>query len=341
MARRLKTAGWLLAGVVIALLVVAVARGRWARIGDQFSSSQLAPTATISAGGGLHGVFIEPQDGVAPITDEIDAARKSVDVEVYLLTSDEIIASLKRANGRGAHVRVIIERQPYKSEQDKSFTKSQLEAKGFQVRFGPSRYTYTHAKFMVIDGLVGVVSTANFTYSAFTSNRDLGVTTTVPREVAELSAVFEADWRDAPTPSVKTLILSPTNARDAMMSLVAGAKTRIDVYAEEMYDDKMVRAFISARKRGVRVRILVPPSTDQDQLNQIGRLTEAGVEVRTLNSPTLHAKMILIDDARVFVGSQNMSANSIEHNREVGLILTEAANVSRLAKAFQRDFTSS
>jgi cardiolipin synthase len=341
-SRPLRSAGWLLAGVVIALLVVTVARGDWFAIGgDRFTSNNPASTTAVSAGGGLHGVFIEPQDGVGPITDEIDAARKSVDVEVYLLTSDEIIASLKRANGRGAHVRVIIERQPYQSEQDKSFTKSQLEAKGFQVRFGPSRYTYTHAKFMVIDGQTGVVSTANFTYSAFTSNRDLGVTTTVPREVAELSAVFEADWRDEPTPTVKTLILSPTNARDAMMSLVAGAKTRIDVYAEEMYDEKMVRAFIAARKRGVSVRILVPPSTDQDQLDQIDKLTAAGVEVRTLKSPTLHAKMILVDDLRVFVGSQNMSANSIEHNREVGLILTEAANVSRLAKVFQRDFTTS
>jgi cardiolipin synthase len=338
---RLKTTGWLLAGVVIALVVIAAARGDWTAIGDRFSSGNPTSTAEVAAQGGLHGVFIEPQDGVGPITDEIDAARESVDVEVYLLTSDEIIASLKRANGRGADVRVIIERQPYLSEHDKSFTKSQLEAKGFQVRFGPSRFTYTHAKFMVIDGKVGVVSTANFTYSAFTSNRDLGVTTTVPQEVAELEAVFEADWRDEPTPSVKTLILSPTNARDAMMNLVAGAKSRIDVYAEEMYDDEMVRAFIAARKRGVSVRILVPPDGDQDQQDQIDKLIAAGVEVRTLSSPTLHAKMILIDDARVFVGSQNMSANSIEHNREVGLILTEAANVSRLAKAFQRDFISS
>lgn len=108
-----------------------------------------------------------------------------------------------------------------------------------------------------------------------------------------------------------------------------------------MYDDEIVRAFIAARTRGVGVRILVPPSADPDQLDQIDKLIAAGVEVRTLNSPTLHAKMILVDDAQVFVGSQNMSANSIEHNREVGLILTEAANVFRLAKAFQRDFTNS
>ena len=326
--------------MLIALVVVAIARSNWASIGDHRSDSGSPATAPVRSDGGVHGVFIEPQDGVSPVTDEIDAAKRSVDVEVYLLTSDEIIASLKRAKGRGAAVRIIIERQPYKSDQDKSVAKAQLESKGFKVRFGPSRFTYTHAKFMVVDGEIAIVSTANFTYSAFTSNRDLGVTTTVPAEVAELSSVFESDWRDEPTPGVQTLILSPTNARDSMTSLVAGAKKRIDVYAEEMYDDRMVAAFIAARKRGVVVRILVPPSTDQDQRDQIDKLIAAGVDARVLKSPTLHAKMILVDDVRVFVGSQNMSATSIEHNREVGVILTETANVSRLAKAFQRDFTS-
>ncbi len=191
---------------------------------------------------------------------------------------------------------------------------------------------------MIIDGTVGIISTANFTYSAFTSNRDLGVTTTVPAEIDDLEGIFDADWRDEPTLLVDTLVLSPTNARALMSGLVASAKQRIDVYAEEMYDDSMVTAFIAAERQGVTVRILVPPSNDADQGAQIDRLLAGGVDVRYLDSPTLHAKMILVDNRHVFVGSQNMSANSIEHNREVGLILSEAANVSRLAKVFQRDF---
>lgn len=336
----MKRLRWILAAVVVVVVVIAAARGDWRSVELLTGSSVSTPTKAPAAGGGLHGVFIEPQDGTGPITDEIDAARTSVDVEVYLLTSDEIIASLKRARGRGAFVRIIIERQPYKSERDKSAVKAQLEANGFAVRFGPTRYTYTHAKFIIVDDKVGIVSTANFTYSAFTSNRDLGVTTTEPAEVRDLESIFEADWRDEPTPVVSTLVLSPTNARVEMASLVGDARSRIDVYAEEMYDERMVNAFIAARKRGVTVRILVPSSDDADQQAQIDRLIAAGVDVRLLDAPTLHAKMILVDDRDVFVGSQNMSATSIDHNREVGIVLSESSNVARLAKAFQRDFVS-
>lgn len=326
-----------MAGVVIALVLVAGARGGWLALDHSHGSG---PAAREPAGDGLHGVFIEPQDGVRPVIDEIDAARSAVDVEVYLLTSNEIIDALRRAKGRGAVVRVIIERQPYLSEQEKSSTKAQLEAKGFQVRFGSSRYVYTHAKFIVIDQRVGLILTANLTYTAFTSNRDLGVTTTVPAEVADLQAVFDADWRDEPTPATTTLVLSPTNSRNMLTGLVEGAKTSIAVYAEEMYDARMVDAFIAAKRRGVVVRVLIPSSSDADQAALVRKLQSAGVDVRLLDKPRLHAKMILVDNERAFVGSQNMSANSIEHNREVGLILTEPANVDRLAKVFQRDFTS-
>lgn len=333
----MSTIRWFLAGVLIALLLVAGARGDLPLL-DRSTNSN--PAAQAPAAEGLHGVFIEPQDGVKPVVDEIDAARSSVDAEVYLLTSDEIINALKRAKGRGATVRVIIERQPYLSERDKSLTRSQLEAKGFQVRFGPSRYTYTHAKFIVIDQRVGLVLTANLTYTAFSSNREIGVTTTVPAEVADLQAVFDADWRDEPTPKVTTLVLSPANSRDELSGLVAGARSSIEVYAEEMYDARMVDAFVAAKKRGVTVRVLIPSSNDPDQAALVHRLQSAGVDVRILDKPRVHAKMILVDDAAVYVGSQNMSATSLDHNREVGLILAEPANVARLAKTFQRDFTA-
>ena len=131
----MKAIRWILAVIVIAG-VVAAARGDWRSAVRLNQSSQTTPNRSAAASGGLHGVFIEPQDGVGPITDEIEAARISVDIEVYLLSSDEIVASLQRAKGRGAAVRIIIERQPYKSQQDKSSTKSFLEAKGFAVRFG-------------------------------------------------------------------------------------------------------------------------------------------------------------------------------------------------------------
>src|SRR5947209_460184 len=168
-----RAARWLLTGVVLALLLVGAAQADWRSVLNQNSVSDPVATSTTADAKSVHGVFIEPQDGLSPLIDEVDAARTSIDVEVYLLTSDEIVAALKRARGRNVTVRIIIERQPFQDPNDQTTAKLRLESKGFKVRFGSSRYTYTHSKFMVVDGQTAVILTANFTYTAFTGNRDL------------------------------------------------------------------------------------------------------------------------------------------------------------------------
>ena len=53
-------------------------------------------------------------------------------------------------------------------------------------------------------------------------------------------------------------------------------------------------------------------------------LVRAGVHVRMLASPYVHAKFI-VTATQTFVGSQNFSAVSLADNREVGLITANAA----------------
>ena len=72
-----------------------------------------APAAPRGAGPGVVGLFVQPDDGRAPILDELDAARESISLEVYLLSDAEIIAALERAEARGVEVRVILEEQPF------------------------------------------------------------------------------------------------------------------------------------------------------------------------------------------------------------------------------------
>jgi phosphatidylserine/phosphatidylglycerophosphate/cardiolipin synthase-like enzyme len=48
--------------------------------------------------------------------------------------------------------------------------------------------------------------------------------------------------------------------------------------------------------------------------------------------------MILADDARLYVGSVNLSAQSLDRNREVGVILTAAPAVDLARQTFERDW---
>src|SRR5918996_443546 len=57
--------------------------------------------------------FIEPGDGRAPLLDEIRAARRSIDLEVYIITDDVILQALEEAQRRGVDVRVILEEHPF------------------------------------------------------------------------------------------------------------------------------------------------------------------------------------------------------------------------------------
>jgi cardiolipin synthase len=47
-----------------------------------------------------------------------------------------------------------------------------------------------------------------------------------------------------------------------------------------------------------------------------------------MSSPYIHAKMFLVDGQRAFVGSVNVSDNSLNNNRELGIIFDQADAVA-------------
>lgn len=57
-----------------------------------------------------------------------------------------------------------------------------------------------------------------------------------------------------------------------------------------------------------------------------------------LKKPYLHGKIIVIDNKKIWLGSQNLTKNSLENNREVGIILTTAPEIiGRISALFEKD----
>ncbi|MEO8877960.1 MAG: phospholipase D-like domain-containing protein, partial [Polyangiaceae bacterium] len=54
--------------------------------------------------------------------------------------------------------------------------------------------------------------------------------------------------------------------------------------------------------------------------------------------PYIHAKMILVDGARGYVGSVNFSENSTRHARELGVLFDDHAAIAAITNAFETDF---
>lgn len=295
-------------------------------------------------GQGVVGLFVQPDDGRAPILDEIAAAETSIDLEVYLLTDPGIIDALEGAVRRGIAVRVILEEHPFGGAGEQPSVFDQLDRAGVDVRWNNPTFRFTHIKTMVVDLQTAIVMNLNLTRSAFSRNREFGVVTTRAADVVQAAAIFDADWRRAAEPPGGPLIVSPTTSRQQLLGLIDEATISIDVYAEVVRDQQVVDALIGAARRGVRVRLIISADPDggDDGADDRAELERGGVQVRLSRGGLyIHAKMMLIDNTRAFVGSQNFTATSLDLNRELGIILTDRPSLSRLQATFARDFAES
>jgi phosphatidylserine/phosphatidylglycerophosphate/cardiolipin synthase-like enzyme len=196
-----------------------------------------------------------------------------------------------------------------------------------------------HAKYMVIDRQVGVITNQNLTYSAFESNREIGVVTTRREDVAALAAIFDADWIGDPLPKpTGRLIVSPQNARVRLLEIIDGSDQSIDLYAEVVRDDQIIDALSSAAQRGVEVRLIVNrPESDLDT-TVYDVLRANSVQIRTASGLYIHAKAMVVDGRVAVVGSQNPTATSLDENREVSLVLDDRSAARRIEVVFADDW---
>jgi phosphatidylserine/phosphatidylglycerophosphate/cardiolipin synthase-like enzyme len=283
------------------------------------------------------GVFVEPDDGRAPILDEIAAARREITLHIYLVSDDATIDALAAAAQRGVRVRVLLEEHPYGGGGGQPETFARLAAAGIDTRWANPAFRFNHVKTFTIDGATAIIMNQNLTRSAFEQNRELGIVTTRPADVAAALALFETDWARGPEPDAGPLVVSPTNSRKSLLGLINGAETSLDIYAEVIRDPEFVAALADAAERGVIVRIVMSPG-DERQLTTLRELVAAGVGVRLVTDLYIHAKLFLADNVRAFIGSQNMTATSLDQNREIGLVVDDPAGIARIGRAFDADW---
>lgn len=291
-------------------------------------------------------VFVEPDAGAAPILKAIKGAKESVWVEVYLLTDRDVVRALEDAAARGVDVRVLLEAHPFGGgDVAAQQTLDELNAAGARARPASPAFKLTHAKMLLVDGATAYILTANLSKSALggssvSANRDYGVVDGDPTDVVAAKALFLADWDRRPyTLADSRLVVSPLNSRATLAGLIGDARTGLLVEDEEMYDASSEVALIAAARRGVDVRVLLPPPGATGGYGaDARRLASGGVRVRYLAAPYVHAKLVIADGRLGFVGSENFSAASLDENREVGLVLADQQALGTLAHVYEQDW---
>jgi cardiolipin synthase A/B len=300
-------------------------------------------------------VFIEPNDGDRVITNAIAGAKKSVLLEMYLLTERKVISALEEAAQRGIDVRVMLEMHPYGSGSvSPQETLDRLQAAGIKAQGTNPDFALTHEKGMVIDGSTAYIMTSNFTASAlgsgsYTKNREYGIIDSNAQDVQAVSTIFNADWnRSSAQINDPNLVVSPVNSRAAFETLIKSAHKTLLIEAEEMQDSDIEQAIVNAGQRGVQVQVILPSpsssssdSTGDSNSSGISAISQAGVQIKEDPHLYMHAKMMLVDGQRAFVGSENISTASLENNRELGIFVSDQSVLSTLQQTFQQDWSDS
>jgi len=323
---------------VVLLVLVALGVVAGGCVPAPADSSRSAPTATA----GPASLLVEPDDGAAPVLSFIRGAQRSLALEIYLLTDDDAIQSLVDARGNGRSVQVILEPHPFGADGANQSAYDRLAAAGVDLAWASPRFALTHAKMILADAKRALVMSLNLTHAGLSANREYAIVDGDATDVADLAAIFAADRlgaaAPAPSPSGR-LLASPVNARARLGDLIAGARRAIAVEIEELSDAAAVAAVVAATARGVAVSVVLPGTARSASTDAAAsQLAAGGVSVRALASPTVHAKAIVVDGARFYVGSVNLTAASLDQNREFGLRLDDTAMAARVAATIAADW---
>lgn len=310
----------------------------------------------------------------------IRKAEKSITFETYIYWSGKIgkefSDALSERARAGVKVHVLLD-WVGTGKLDSTYL-DEMEAAGVELeRYHPIRwYTLarinnrTHRKLLVVDGKVGFtggVGIADLWLGNAQSKdhwRDSHFRLTGPA-VGQMQAAFTDNWiktraqvlyGDAYFPQLEPAedmiaqVFKSSKGEGSesvrLMYLLSIASATKSIRLQAAYfvpDSLAIATFVEARKRGVKIEIIVPgPHTDAVVVQSASRsrwpdLLDAGVEIYEFQPTMYHCKVMIVDDVWVSVGSTNFDDRSFRLNDEANLNIYDAQFAQEQVAVFEQD----
>lgn len=289
-------------------------------------------------------------------------ARESVFLEMYIFLDDtqeshDFIGELKRKAGQG--VRVIIVADAYGSKPLRKETVEDLRAAGVEIRFFSHWLRHIHRKILVVDKKTAFVGGVNIG-RRFAHWNDLEVRVDgriVSRIIQSFAYTYEMAGGQDPAILAYRGRKFPARLRvwfiehwplrnvytlkDYYIENISRATGLIRIVTPYLTPPRwLVSLLDNAVDRGVRVEIIIPQKSDWTIMNHINyryadKLSRSGIGIylsRNMN----HAKLLLIDDDSVLIGSQNVDLFSFRINAEAGIFFRDREVVRELTPIVER-----
>lgn len=231
---------------------------------------------------------------------------------------------------------------------------------------------FEHGKMVIVDQSTVMLTTGNFNATNLcdldqnpsTCNRDYSYITKDRDYLATLESIFEADLAgnryDVSTmisgASAQDLTISPVSLKP-ILDFINSATTTLDIETQYLEQPDINQALIKAAGRGVKVSLTVASfcsfsaPTSQESAKDTATYTafdQAGISTSTFTKRIqvkgvagyLHAKVMVADGRRAWMGSVNGSSESVEQNREFGIFFSDAADIAMLKAQIQSDHSN-
>ncbi len=316
--------------------------------------------------------------------ESIRSARKTVLFEIFIYWSGDIGNRLAEAMAErarsGVQVHVLLD-WVGSAEVDDAIVQRMKDA-GVEVRkYHPLRWynlgrmnNRTHRKLLIVDGKVGYTGGVGIA-PQWTGNaqdpdhwRDSHFRVEGP-VVAQMQSVMLDNWTkttgkvlhgEGYFPPIEPVggqaaqmfASSPNGGSESMQMMyllaITAATRSIDLCSAYFVPDAITRrALVTAMKRGVRLRIILPGKhTDERVVRRAsrglwGELLEAGAQIHEYQPTMFHCKMMVVDGLMTSVGSTNFDVRSFRLNDEANLNIYDAGFAVRMTRVFEDDLARS
>ncbi len=285
------------------------------------------------------------------IAADIDAATQRVDVATFDLDLPLISEALIRAQQRGLGVRVAVDGENLAAPEVAKLT-GDLQNAGIPVFFD-EREAFMHNKFLVLDGAVVWMGSANLTVNDVYRNNNNMLRIVAPELAANYAAKMDDLMAGTGGTQGDSVLLSPTLSiggasvvnmfapddpiTEEIVARLDAAEQRIDVLAFAYTSDTIAEAMIRAKQRGLAVHGVMESRNTKGSGSEFQPLQQAGIDIHTDgNCYIMHNKTIIIDGRTVITGSFNFTRSAQVQNDENVLIIDDPSLAARYSEEFER-----
>lgn len=284
------------------------------------------------------------------ILTNINNSKTSIDMAIYGYSSTPVLErAIKDAQNRGVKIRLVydVDAKNQNIYPDTFKFVSLITSSKSDGGLKNSNATM-HNKFYIFDNKAVITGSANLSHtdmSGFNSNNIIVINSPDVAKIykTEFEQMFNGNFHSAKIPTVNNkannmqIYFSPQDKSisSAVLPIIENAKDYIYIPIFVITENRVVEALISAKQRGVDVRLISDALNASGKYSKIKVLRANGILVKIENyAGKMHSKTMIADDKYSIIGSMNFSKSGETKNDENTIVLENAEAAKYLKRFF-------